>query len=80
MFPSGALKIYIMFACAAMVGSMMSFWLDSVAQANAVASLGVMALCWVIGVVSRREKPYKAIFDEILLVGCVSVRSILGAV
>ena len=63
-----------------MLGSMVSFWWAGVAQETAAAVLGVVAFSWVIGVISRRGKSDKAMLGESLLVECVSVRSIVGAV
>ena len=62
-----------------MVGSMVIFLWVGVAQADIVAILGVVVFSWVVGIVSRRGKSYKVKLGESSLVGCVSVRSIVGA-
>ena len=58
---------------------MVSFWWDSVSQTTELSLLGVVILYWVVVVVSRRGNSDKEMLGEILLVGYVSVRIILGA-
>ena len=59
---------------------MVIFWWASVAQENVAALLEVMIISWVVGVVSKRGKWYNVMLVESVLLVCVSVRSIVGAV
>ena len=57
---------------------MVSCWWASVDHANTATSLGVVFFFWVVGMVSRRVNPDKAVLGESVLVGCVSARIIVG--
>ena len=59
---------------------MVIFWWASVAQENVAALLEVMIIYWVVGVVSKRGKSYNVMLVESVLLVCVSVISIVGAV
>ena len=63
----------------AIVGFMVSCWWYIAAQATAAVLLEVVVSSWVVGVVSRRGESDKSMPYESVLVGCVSVRSIVGA-
>ena len=59
---------------------MVIFWWASVAQENVAALLEVMIISWVVVLVSKRGKSYNVMLVESVLLVCVSVRSIVGAV
>ena len=61
-----------------MVGSIVIFLWVIVAQATSAALLGWF-FSWVFGMVPRRVKSDKARLGEIMLVSCVSVINISGA-
>ena len=58
---------------------MVRFWWDSVSQATAEELLVVVVLYWVFGVDSRMGQSDKGMLVERVLVGCVSVISLVGA-
>ena len=58
---------------------MVSCWWASVAKETTAALLRVVIISWVIGVVYRRGNTYKTMLVESVLLVCVSVRSIVGA-
>ena len=62
------------------MGSMVSCWWDSVSQANSVALLVVAFFSWLFGMVSRKGNLDKEMLGESVLLGCVSVRSIVGTI
>ena len=57
---------------------MVSYRWDSVAQATAASLLEVVVFSWVVMVVFRRVYSDTSMLGESLLVGYVSVRSIVG--
>ena len=54
---------------------MASFWWASVSQETTAVLFGVLVFSWVVGVVYRNGKSYKAMLCESVLLGCVPVRS-----
>ena len=71
-----ALKYFLVRAD--ILGSMMNCWWNSVSQVNVAYLLGVVVLYWVVGVVYRRANSDKATLVESVLVGFVSMISIVG--
>ena len=57
---------------------MVSWWSTSVAQATAAEFLGVVFFSWVFGVDSSRGESDRSMLGLSVLVGCVSMRIIVG--